>query len=319
MKSGRVTIKDIAKNCGITPTAVSKALRNAPDISDATKRRIRDEAQRVGYVVNASASSLRTGVSRLIAVIYDNLMNPYFSVMTAYLQQSLQKYNYSFLTFTASSPKLGAELFSEILSHNIDGVITFIEPEEGIGELSAQHGVPVLLLGRRSDDRNIDCIYTDDRKGGRLAAEFLLGQGCKKTAFITDSMEIVCSNDRYEGFREGCGKAFDETRLYTLMQAPLCDVLREALQKEPETDGIFCFSDLIAFEVCDILQSSGRAEVKIVGYDNIREALHIPYRMATVSSDKQKMAENAVEVVMQKITSKSSKRYSKMYDVFLVK
>ncbi len=133
-------------------------------------------------------------------------------------------------------------------------------------------------------------------------------------------MDIVCANDRYEGFRESCGAVFDKSRCFSLMQGKsLCDVLQDLLRSEPQTDGIFCFSDLIAFEVSDILRAAGRTDITVVGYDNIREALHIPYRLASVSSDKRQMAEVAVEVVMHKIGAKGAvRRFNKMHDVFLV-
>ena len=73
----RVTIKDVARIAGVTPQTVSRAFRNTEDISKETRERILQIASEMGYVQNASARSLRNGSSKLIAIIYDNIMNSY--------------------------------------------------------------------------------------------------------------------------------------------------------------------------------------------------------------------------------------------------
>lgn len=97
-KRARVTIKDVARVANVTPQTVSRALRNAPDISVSMRERILKIASDLDYVKNNTAISLRQGTSKLICVVYDNLVNVYFSIMTDFLQQSLRERGYSVLT-----------------------------------------------------------------------------------------------------------------------------------------------------------------------------------------------------------------------------
>ena len=93
----RVTVKDIARAAGVSPQTVSHALSGADDISEPTRRKVKLIAQRLNYVKNSAASSLRSGGTKMIAVVYDDPINLYFSFMVAYLHESLKKRGYSML------------------------------------------------------------------------------------------------------------------------------------------------------------------------------------------------------------------------------
>ena len=84
----RVTIKEVAKAANVTPQTVSRAMRNAPDISEETRERILKIASKLNYVKNSTASALRSGSTRLIAVIFDNLRNVFFSIMAGFEKPS---------------------------------------------------------------------------------------------------------------------------------------------------------------------------------------------------------------------------------------
>ena len=84
MKKSRVTIRDVALVARVTPQTVSRAIRNAPEVSAETREKILKVAAELNYVKNNSASSLRCGNSKLIVIVYDHLVNIYFSIMIDY-------------------------------------------------------------------------------------------------------------------------------------------------------------------------------------------------------------------------------------------
>lgn len=144
-KRARVTIKDVARIARVTPQTVSRALRDAPDIAASTKTRVLEIAANLNYVKNSTASALRRGSTRLIAIIYDNLINLYFSIMTDFIQFSLKELGYSTLTMPFRHFRLNEEAYMAAVSHNVDGIISFLEPEECISALVKRYNVPVLL------------------------------------------------------------------------------------------------------------------------------------------------------------------------------
>ena len=169
-KKLRVTIKDVARVAGVTPQTVSRAFRNAEDINKETKERILQIASEMGYVQNASARSLRNGSSKLIAIIYDNIMNSYFSIITYYLQDYLRGKGYSILSISVTDNVLKERDYLIALEHNAEGVISFLQADESIARLINTYRVPVLVMGRRSEDKGVDSVYVDDVEVGKIAA-----------------------------------------------------------------------------------------------------------------------------------------------------
>ena len=93
MKKSRVTIRDVARVARVTPQTVSRAIRNAPEVSAETREKVLKVAAELNYVKNNSASSLRCGNSKLIVIVYDHLVNIYFSIMIDYLQTCFREQN----------------------------------------------------------------------------------------------------------------------------------------------------------------------------------------------------------------------------------
>ena len=296
----RVTIKDIAAAAGITPQAVSRALRGESDISEKTKLRVREIAEKLNYVGNSSARALRYGNSRMIAVVYDNPVNLYFSFMTAYLHECLKARGYSMLMMVEPVRRLSAELYLSVLSGNVDGILSFLEPDKEVGKLIDDYGVPVVLVGRRSDVRNVDCIYTDDEKGGRLAAAYL--------AYFSEGLDLTCAQDRFRGFCAELSRRglFDESLCFFPEQSGPAERLKRFLDSGKKFDGLFCFSDFFAYEAVCLFAKRGIA-VPVVGYDDVREKISIPGAIPSVGSDKQHIAETSVGFLLDRILGAGEK------------
>jgi len=317
----RVTIKDVAVETGFSMQAVSRALRGKNDIPPVTRGKILETAERLGYIKNLAASSLKAGKSRLIAVVYDNLLNPYFSIMTAHLQESFKKFGYSILVITAPPGRIDKKVFFSAISRGVDGVITFMEPDGDIGELAERHGVPIILLGRSVDSQNIDYIKTDDRQGGSLAAARLVDSGSKKPLCISENLELTCAKERFEGYKKELIKRglFDCQMVLELNDFTPHQIYCQIKERGLKPDGIFCFNDLIALEIAAAARTEGD-EMRIIGYDNIQADVKIPYRLTTIGSDKRQMAFVATEVLIYKIENPEQikRPFKKLHEVFLV-
>ena len=319
-RKARVTIKDVARIAMVTPQTVSRALRDAPDIAESTKTRVLEIASNLNYVKNSTASALRRGSTRLIGIIYDNLINLYFSVMTDFIQFCLKERGYSMLTISVRSFHLNEEAYMAAVSHNVDGIISFLEPDEELTELIKSYNVPVLLFGRRTNVKRIDCIHTDDEEGGRLAAARLADDGCKNAVCITEALELTSAYDRYHGFVEGLKRrGFSKPRIVN-PNVPGLEQQLLSLMKSPEgfPDGIFCFNDMLAFETLYFIEKNNLPSVKVIGYDNVQQEIHIPRRLTTVGTDKLALAKRATEMIISKVETGDTNRAIEKKGVFLV-
>lgn len=286
----RVTMKDIAQRLGLSINTVSHAINDREDISKATKLKVRQTAKEMGYLPNLSARGLRQGLTRMVAILYDNLLNPYYSVMTMYLNECLSQHGYSFMTFT--SKHFDKKSLDSMSMRGVDGIISFLEPY-GIDETNI--AIPSLLLGRRSDVTAIDCVRSDDVEGGALAARWLVGKGCKKVLFIGENEDISCLNDRLVGFTAECEKSGVRAEKFMLEGRSLHAVADEVCAALQGCDGVFCFNDLLAFELRGVLKNKKADKLYIVGYDDLLSEICLPCAVTSVGCDKKRMAELAAD------------------------
>lgn len=312
----RVTIKDIAKETGFTAQTVSLALRKKDCITEKTRNIVLETARKLGYIKNDMAINLRRGHANTIAVVYDNIANPYFSLMTRYLQYYFREKGYVLLIFTADSYFLDRDTFYNILSCNVAGVISFLDVDENIAKLSKQNNLPVLVLGRKSD-KSISWITTSENKGGMLAAKYLMEKGCKNNLHITYSLDMICGKERYEGFLSEIKSADIKDDLLLVLGSESVEKLLNEYLKDHKVDGIFAFNDMIAYATLNALKKQRREDIKVVGFDNIQEMFNFPIKINTIGADKKAMAKTAVKVLLKKIIERDERAEHRIFDVFL--
>ena len=126
MYNTRVTLKDIANECGYTANTVSRAMRNDPHLPEGTRKMIRETAARLGYIPNKVASSLRSGKSHVIAVIVNDLHNQHFCQMLGKMDAELQKAGYSLLILCMQlNEELAEQQINTAISLSVDGILYF--------------------------------------------------------------------------------------------------------------------------------------------------------------------------------------------------
>lgn len=317
MKKSRVTIRDVALVARVTPQTVSRAIRNAPEVSAETREKILKVAAELNYVKNNSASSLRCGNSKLIVIVYDHLVNIYFSIMIDYLQTCFREQNYSILMLSVTKHQLDRSDYEFALSHNVAGIVSFLEPDKEVTEMLDNFAIPVLLFGRRTDIKSVDYICMDDEEGGRLAARRFVEKGCTSSVYVSVGT-ASCAYDRFMGFKKELESAGAKTpRILDSM-----DCFEEnfsALFENSETvpDSFFCFSDMVAFDVIYRLEKMGIKNAQVIGFDDIQKEVRIPKRLISVGTDKRAMAQRAVNVLVSRIEEGRGPRVSDMFGVYL--
>ncbi len=309
MKEKRVLLRDIALKSGLTINTVSRALKDKDDISEKTKSYVKALALEMGYIPDAVASSLRSGFTNTIGIVFDNINNPYFMMMTDLVYQELQRMGYDLMIYTNSGDhaKLDIDAFQKMVARRIDGIITFLKPTEDVVNLSKMNQIPIVVLGREGDDVGVDSVYTDDCEGGRELAKHLYEKGYKNVAYIGAPKDIMTSLKRFEGF----SKFFKEKQIdipeanVTFLEhgrmalKPIVDTLLKQ-----EIDAIFCFNDTMAYEVIDYVIKNGYRvpeDIAICGYDNLEEYLHIPVMLTTVDTDKRELVRKAIQILSDRL------------------
>ncbi|MBC8541952.1 LacI family DNA-binding transcriptional regulator [Bianquea renquensis] len=304
-----VTLADIANKTGFSVNTVSHALHDKKDISAKTKEQIQAVAKEMGYIRNSSASSLRSGKTKSIAIIVGDISNPHFSIMIKEMETLFRKKGYtSFILNTDEDEEMEWTAITSAISKNVDGIILCpVQKTEGNVRYLMETGIPFTLIGRRFDQIPTNYVVCDDENGGYLAASYLLSENHRRILFLNGGAYISSAKERLLGIQRAFvekGTPLDHLRVVTI---PVVNSNQEAaiiqiLKENADCTAILCFSDIIAMQVCHGLgrmHVSIPDQVSVVGFDNIASTFSFPMLLSSVTSSKNKVSEEAVKVLLE--------------------
>lgn len=209
----KVTIKDVAREAGVSVTLVSFVMnakmgkdgRLDCPVNPDTAARVLKVAKKLGYRKNAAAASLRSGRSNTIAVITTDISNKFFAGISRYIEDKAYSYDYTVLFGSSDedASRLGS-VIDTVLSYNVDGII--IAPVAGCGsciEKALDAKVPVVLLDRDIEGLSgVGKVLLDDVAAGRMATELLMQNGYRHIEMISYSLGISSLSEREEGYKK---------------------------------------------------------------------------------------------------------------------
>ncbi|WP_161883328.1 LacI family DNA-binding transcriptional regulator [Deinococcus alpinitundrae] len=306
LPSRRVTSTDVAREAGVSQSAVSRAFTPGAHISAPTRRRVLEAAQRLGYQPNAIARSLVTQRSGIVALIVGDLHNPFYPQALSQFAQELEEQGKRALLIIHDARQDVQETLNAARSYQIEAAIVFPTrlnaAPPSLGDVS-RGGVPVLLFNRHLPGHNLLSVACDNFAGGRLAAQVLLDSGAKRLAFIGGDPQTSTHQDRLAGFTERLSEAG-----LSPIAAPAGNFqydwgVQATLDMHAAgewPDAIFGANDIVAIGVLDALRHLGRRvpeEVSVIGFDDIQESARLSYRLTTIRQPLEQMIADALQVI----------------------
>ncbi|SFD65272.1 transcriptional regulator, LacI family [Paenibacillus catalpae] len=330
MEGRKVTLKDLAVKAGLSVNTISRALKDKEDIAASTRQMIKDLAKEMGYVGNALAGSLRSGLTRTIAVIVSDVANPHFGIMVKEIEKSARKHLYTiFVINTEDDYEMEERAIYTAIGKNVDAII--ICPSQRGAEnirFLQKNGVPFVLIGRRfKDEPEFDYVICDDEKGGYLATKHLLDNGHKRVLFLNGPIRISSAQERLEGYKKAHEEAGLQVHEELIIEVGATagdtrSVVKQLIEQQAEFTGIFAFNDVIAWEAAYVLSKNGYRvpdDYSVIGFDNIQSRIFIPFQLSSVSNSKGKMSKRAVDIVLHKINHpESTRKFNEIIDTKLV-
>jgi DNA-binding LacI/PurR family transcriptional regulator len=306
LPTSRVTSLDVSREAGVSQSAVSRAFTQGASISPATRKLVLDTARRLGYQPNAIARSLVTQRSGIVALIVGDLHNPFYPQALSQFAQALEARGKRALLLTHDSRRDVQETLDAAASYQIEAAIVFptrlTSTPPSLGDVRAG-GIPVLLFNRHLPGQHLLSVACDNRAGGRLAAQVLLGSGARKLAFIGGDPGTSTHQDRLRGFTEhlaesGLTLIATPSRAFQYDWGVQATFDLHAAGERP--DGIFGANDIVAIGVLDALRALGRRvpeEVSVIGFDDIQEAARMAYGLTTIRQPLGAMIEDALGIL----------------------
>lgn len=310
-----VTLKDIAAATGFSINTVSHALKDREDISCATREAIKKTAKEMGYIGNASARFLRSGVSKLIAIILGDLSNPHFSIMVKEIETCLRREGYvSFVMNTDEKPEVERQAIMAAVERNADGIL--LCPTQNNRENLAylqNTGIPFVLIGRRFPQEGCSYVVCDDENGGYAAARHLLLLGHRRILFLNGPASISSARERLDGYFRAHQELQVPVDRALILPTPVtlgkinCRRVGSVVRTHGAT-AVLAFSDLIAWEAISALREEGLhvpEDVSVVGFDNIQSKYPFPVQLTSVTSSKTTMARRASSLLLRMLKNRA--------------
>lgn len=310
----KVTSFDVAAKAGVSRSAVSRVFTPGASVSKATAEKVRLAARELGYRPNVLARSLITGRSRIIGLVVAYLENQFYPDAIERLSRVLQEQGYHVLVFMAANS--GAEtdeVMEEILDYQVDGIIVAsVGMSNDLTRRCEAAGIPIVLFNRDQDDARLSSVTSDNYAGGRRLANFLVAGGHSRIAHIAGWEEASTQRDREAGFLAGLQEAGQKLFArsvggFNFEQAKTC--ARDMFTQDIIPDAVFVANDHMAFAVMDVLRFElglrVPEEVSVVGYDDVTLAAWPSYALTTVRQPATRMAEAAVEILMDRLQGHS--------------
>ena len=310
-RAASVRLKDIAARAGVSVMTVSKVMRDAPDISAATKAKIKLLAQQMGYVPDPMAQGLRTGATKLLGLVISTVTNPIFSRIVLALEEQAHELGYDLILAQHHlKPEREEEVIRRLLARRVDGLIVspvyrLSQRAPAYDEIRAR-GTPAVILGHPAlFCAGLPSVETEDLRASAVITEHLIKLGHKRIAFFAGPTASPAAQERLEGYRHAMREANIEIddRLIFAAGNSIEDGAASALQMLNEgtrPTAIQAFNDLVAIGAANVLLNQGLAvpgDISITGFGNILMSEHFRVPLTTIRQPKFRLGVAAMELL----------------------
>lgn len=297
----------------MAPSTVSKALRDDPRISAATRARIQALAAEVGYMPSTAASSLRTRRTMTIGMVIRDYADPYNGLLLRAIETTALRAGYQLLVASTHAADLReVDIARMFRQRRVDGIIVVASHvDESHSQLDPT--VPVVFINEKPEllpDRpHVGLVALDDRAGGRTITQHLIGLGHRRIAYVAMGRASLSSLDRQRGYEEALRAARiepDPSLVVTASRWEAAEGGAEAVEMllPVEPTAIFFYNDLSAIGGLRALLDRGVRvpdQISIVGFDDLEVSALVSPPLTTMAQPRTEMGRMATEQLMSMI------------------
>ena len=312
-----ITLKEIATTLGISITTVSKALKDYPDVSEKTKKAVKELAQNLNYTPNSFAVNLRTKESKTIGLIIPEVTHHFFSNIIKAIIDAAEKNGYLVIILQSNeSLELEKKQVELLINKRVDGILISLSNESNndshIQEI-INRNIPLVMFDKIAKLSNCSKVVIDDQKAGFDATQHLIDKGCKKIAHIRGPLNPQNSIDRYLGYKKALEKnniPFDSKLVYTCEKVTFEEGLeftKQLIEEHPDVDGIFAITDLVAVGAvayCNEQKIAIPNDIKIIGFSNWFMSQVITPKLSTVEQPSHEMGIAAFDLLLEEMKAR---------------
>jgi len=316
MSKDHLTINDIARELGVSKSTVSRALRDAHDISPLTKKRILEFTRACDFHPDQLAQNFKRGSSKTIGVVVPAYNIPFYAIAISAIQDYAAQEGYNVMV-CHSGEQFETEIksVSALLHAKVDGIIISVARDsyqnEHLRKLRRK-GIPLVMFNRVVEDIKGAKVVVNDYYGAYHMVQYLIESGCQRIAHISGPTNLLLSTNRVMGYQDALrdhGLSWREDYVFEGDFSRDSGVLltEKIMDLNPLPDAIFCVCDAVAYGVLKVLKRQGLKipdDISVAGFTNEPMSAFVEPALTTVGQPIYTIGEKAAELLFGQLRDK---------------
>jgi DNA-binding LacI/PurR family transcriptional regulator len=316
LKKSRTTITDIAKELGISPSTVSRALNNNPAISEKTRKAVVKLARKKNYQPNLLALHLLQKKTNTIGVIVPEITSYFFSSIINGIQDFVNPLGVNMIIGqTNESYEEEKSIVQTFTSINVDGFLLSPSSESNKTdhlEMLVANNIPLVIFDRDCEGIEVDKVFVDEYSGAMQAVEYLIQTGCRRIAHIAGPQTLSTARHRLRAYKDALQKHklpireeyIIETNGFTPEHG--IEPSKKLLSLPHPPDAVFTINDGVAIGSMYVIKESGiqiPGEISVIGFDDDPHSSYFKPSLSTVWQPTYEMGMLSARLLMKRISS----------------
>ncbi len=312
IENANLTMKDIARELGVSVATVSRALRNSPRISESRRQQIQQYAREHNFSPNVLAESLRNSKVKsvkVIGVVIPEFVHHYFSSVLDGIEKKASANGYLIMVAQSNERyEREVELCQSLYENKVCGLIISqakdTQQYDHFQKLMNK-GVPIVFYDRICTGINASRVVVDDYRGAFRAVEYLIKTGCRRIAYFGSKMNLEIAKNRFNGYKDALlknGLVYDESMIRFCDNRQDAEMLTPGMfDGERHPDAFFAINDDTALGILYTVKRMGLRvpeDISICGFTNDVHALSCDPMLTTVEQFGEKIGEEAADVLI---------------------
>lgn len=319
-----ITIKDVARLCGVGVSTVSRAINNHPDINEETKQKVLQIIKENNYIPNNSARNLKRSVSKTIAVLIKGIDNPFFSGMIKIFEEETQKKKYSFILHRVDEGEDEVDVAIELVKEKkLKGIIFlggyFSHSQEKLEQLDVPFVLSTIAITDKMEAGRFSSVSVDDFAESYKMVDYLCSLGHKNVGILAATpYDESIGKLRLEGYKKAladhgirpseswCFYSEEDIECYTMANG--YELMKKVMASTEEITAVFAVSDSIAIGACKAVFDAGKRvpeDYCVAGFDGLDMAHYYNPTITTIRQPVEEMAHATIKILFDVIRNKS--------------
>ncbi|MCG8453302.1 MAG: LacI family transcriptional regulator [Spirochaetales bacterium] len=323
-----VTIQDIAEQSGVSIGTVSRVLNSKPDVSPKTRERILEVMREMDYRPNGIARQLAQKKSRVIGFLASDMMNPNFPELARGVVDEARQHGYSVMFFdTRRNSEFEQEATQILETENVAGVVAPIQKKisHDLARLYSQK-IPVVRIYQDESSLTTPIVSLDNVEAGKAATQHLLDLGHQDIGFIWRGPSSFSDSERLKGYRLALEKANRPIKEELIVDGPEGresgkHCMEKLLNLHTPPTAVFASKDVLAIGAYDAIIDSGKSipqDISVLGHDDIEACRLVRPQMSTMTTNRHKLGEAAVQMLLQQIDGDAEMEQERIFTAELI-